>query len=70
MSSHSRSSSDSDKISLKDILPIYLQDFLKDFSFCDVVGYVRQQRIFTDEDLSKILEEVKFKTFFPILKQK
>ncbi|XP_055383410.1 uncharacterized protein LOC129613396 isoform X2 [Condylostylus longicornis] len=51
---HSRSNSDCDMLSYKEILPIFLEDFLRDFSFNDIYFHLLNCDIFTQEELNRI----------------
>lgn len=52
---NSNNSSESDNFTLKEILPIFIDDFLKDFSFQDVCDYINDEYpIFTEEEINRI----------------
>ena len=56
MSHHSRSSSEIETTTLRDVLPIFLKDFMKDFEFLNIKDSVKH--IFSEDDMRLILAEV------------
>ncbi|XP_055854112.1 uncharacterized protein LOC129917911 isoform X2 [Episyrphus balteatus] len=55
MSHHSRSSSEIETTTLRDVLPIFLKDFMKDFEFLNIKDSVKH--IFSEDDMRLILAE-------------
>lgn len=58
MSQHSRSSSEVETIQYREILPVFMKDYIKDFSFSDVKSRIRECELFTNDEYEAIINEV------------